>query len=490
MKKRFAWSARNLVLAFFAAAAPVMLTGCESPEEIARVEEHERQIGEEQHQMLLTQFGGGYDGPEAVYLNNLGKKLAAAAGLEGECRFTLVNTDVVNAFAVPGCYIYVTRGLMALMNSEAELAGVLGHELGHIVADHSEQQQRRSLLRQLGVLAVALATESETLTRIAGGAAELFTLRYSRKHENEADEFAVKNLIAAGYDPYAAADALEALGRHEQFSEQGGGPDLHAIPEWGRTHPLAENRVERVRAAAQATGVAPDQLPENEATFLDEVDGLLYGDDPQQGFVLGRRFAHPGMRIAFEVPQGFQLTNTSQAVLIDGPGGLRGEFSGGSLPQGGLDHYARELVERVFGGEPDMSAASRTVVNGFPAILLPVRVTTPEGSVDAIIAAYSGPGRSAYHIILVAPPGGRIPDEAGQMIGSFSRLSPTEAARLRPRVIEVIRVGEGDSLDRMGAAMATERPLEQFRILNDIDEGEPLRPGERVKIVRFGSVER
>lgn len=478
---------RDLLVAMLAPAALALLAGCNfGPEQSGRIDEHERAIGEEQHQLLLTQFGGAYDAPEAAYLKDLGQRLASAAGLEGECTFTLVNTDVVNAFAAPGCYIYLTRGLMAFVNSEAELAAILGHELGHIVRDHSEQQQRRSVLRQLGVLAVALATDSQTLTRIAGGAAELFTLRYSRKHEHQADLFAVETLIASGYDPYAAVDVLNSLDRHEQFQKRGG-PDLHSIPEWGRTHPLAESRIERVREAAEAAGARRGQLPEKEAPFLAEVDDLLYGDDPAQGFVLGRRFAHPRMRIAFEVPTGFRLTNTPEAVLIEGPDGLRGEFSGGGLPAGGLDDYAKAVVAQAFGGEPDMSAASRTVVNGVPAIVLPVSMRSDRGRVDALVAAYSGPGDAAYHIILVAPPGGRIGERAGEMIASFRRLSPAEAARLRPRYIEVVEVGESDSLQSLGAAMATERPIEQFLILNGKTADQPPTAGERVKIVRFGN---
>jgi predicted Zn-dependent protease len=260
---------------------------------------------------------------------------------------------VVNAFAVPGCYIYLTRGLMSVVNSEAELASVLAHEVGHIVADHSERQQKRSLWRSLGVMAVGLVTQSERLTQLAGAAAGYFTLSYSRKQEFESDDLGIRYLKEAGYDPYAAAQMLGALGRNEQFMARTRGRDeARSIPEWARTHPLTENRVERARDTAAGTGIAAGALPGNEARYLREVDGLLYGDDPAQGFVQGRRFAHPVMRIGFEAPEGFTLTNSPQAILIDGPDGLRGEFGGGRMPRGGLEAYASAPARAGAEGRP------------------------------------------------------------------------------------------------------------------------------------------
>lgn len=474
---------RKTLLTLLACAAALGGCGFAGSEPSPEIDAQEQRIGAEQHDMLLTQFGGAYEGPEAGYMRAVGERIAAQAGLEGQCTFTLVNTDVVNAFAVPGCYIYLTRGMMGIVNSEDELASVLGHEVGHVVADHSKQQQTRSLLRQLGVLAVAVATESETLTRIAGGAAELFTLRYSRRHEHESDDYAIRYLIGAGYDPYAAADMLEALGRHERFLQGEKAANVHAIPEWGRTHPLTGNRVERVRAAAQATGAAPDAVAEQEARFLEQVDGLLYGDDPRQGFVLGRRFAHPDMRIGFEVPEGYALTNTPQAVLIEGPEGLRGEFGGGRLPAGGLDAYAAGLVETVFGVRG--GRATRTEANGVPAVLLPLALQTQDGPVEALVAAYAGVDGAAYHFLLVSPPGQRMPRSVEALAGSFRRLPAQEAARLRPRVIEVVAVRPGDTIETMAALMASERPIEHFLTLNGRGADDTLRPGERVKLVRF-----
>lgn len=475
---------RSIQQAMMASAALLLVNGCGPGPEGPAIEDRDRALGQEQHPILLNQLGGPYGGSEADYLRLLGESLATKAGLEGECTFTLVNTNLVNAFAVPGCYIYVTRGLMALVNSEAELASILGHELGHIASDHLEEQERRSLLRQLGVYAVALITESEALTRIASGAAQFFTLRYSRRHEYEADEFAVKLLVDGGYDPYATADMLASLANYERF-QQGGGPELYTIPEWDRTHPLAENRVQRVIETARQAGIDPDTLPEREVELMRELEGLLYGDDPQQGFVLGRQFAHPEMRIAFEVPRGFRLTNTAAAVLIEGPEGLQGEFSGGEMPPGGLAVYARRIVREAFGADAPPWAAEAALVNGVPAIVLPLEFRSAEGSMQAVIAAYDAKGGTAFHFLLLSPPGETVLAQATDLLRSFRLLSAAEAARLRPRVIAVVAVREGDSAASLAELMASNRPLEHFLMLNQMSEQDRLAPGDLVKVLRF-----
>jgi predicted Zn-dependent protease len=479
---------RRFLLALLLAGS-MLATGCggDPADYPPDIDEAERQLGAEQHPQLLAEFGGAYEAPEAAYVARLGEKLAGAAGLGGECTFTLVNTDVVNAFAVPGCYIYITRGLMGIVNSEAELASVLAHELGHIVADHGERQQKRSIWRGLGVLAVGWLTGSERLTRIASEAAGYFTLRYSRRQEYESDDLGIRYMREAGYDPHAAADMLAALGAHEQFLARTQGRDeAKGIPEWARTHPLTENRIERARQTATATGVAPGALGENEAAYLREVDGLLYGDDPQQGFVRGRRFEHPIMRIGFEAPEGFTLTNSPQAIMISGPGGLRGEFGGGTLPPGGLDDYAAALIDQLLGqADAEVGDVARVRVNGAPAIIAPVLVRTPQGLVEISIAAYAGEGAAAYHFIMVSPPGRAAVDAIARLFGSFRLLSPEEAASLRPRLIRVAAAGPEDTVRSMARRMASDHPLEHFLMLNGRSERDPLRPGEQVKIVTF-----
>ncbi|HEU0097949.1 MAG TPA: M48 family metalloprotease [Allosphingosinicella sp.] len=469
------------------AAGLAMLAGCGGDDYEPEVRAKEKEVGAQQHPQLLAEFGGAYRAPEAAYARRVGEKVASAAGLGGECTFTLVNSDVVNAFAVPGCYIYVTRGLMGIVNSEAELASVLAHEVGHIVAAHNRRQQRRSLWRSLGVWAVGAVTGSEDLARIAGRAAEYFTLRYSRKQEYEADDLGVRYLAAAGYDPYAAGDMLAALGRHEEYMGRTRGRDeARAIPEWARTHPLAGNRVERAAKAAAATGIADGAVPELEAPYLRELDGLLYGDDPAQGFVNGRRFAHPVMRIGFEAPEGFTLTNSPRSILIEGPDGLRGEFGGGPMPPGGLVDYADGLARALLNGAPAQAGpAEPTRINGLPALLVPLVVQTEQGTVELTIAAYDGGDGGAYHFIMVAPPAEASRAAIAALFASFHLLSDAEVRSLRPRLIRTVRVGPGQTPATFAAAMASDHPLDHFLMLNGLAPGQAPKPGNLVKIVAF-----
>ena len=469
------------------AATALLLTGCGGPDlENPIILPEERELGARQHPRLLAEFGGEYAASEAAYARAIGEQLAEAAGLDGQCTFTLVNSDVVNAFAVPGCYIYITRGLMGIVNSEAELAAVLSHELGHIVAAHGRRQQQRSFWRQLGVVAIGLFTGSERLTRIAGEAAAYFTLRYSRGQEYQADELGIAYLAEIGYDPYAVEDMLAALGRHEDYLDRTLGRDeARAIPEWARTHPLTENRVERARDRARATGIAPDQLPEQEARYLRELDGLLYGDDPAQGFVIGRQFAHPILRIGFSSPAGFTLTNSPQAILIEGPKGMRGEFGLGRLGPGGLEAYAAALLEQVLSGTSGEVGPARSVlVNGVPALIVTARVAAEQGVVEINIATYAT-GSTAYHFILASPSDPTLVAPIADLFASFRMLNSSQIAALRPRTIQTVQARGGERPTDFARLMASEHPLDHFQMLNGLAPDATLSPGQWVKVVRF-----
>jgi predicted Zn-dependent protease len=471
------------------AIAAALLASCSSGNEPS-VTQADRATGAELHPQLLAEFGGVYEGDESDYLQRVGKGIAATSGLDGQCTFTLVNSDVVNAFAVPGCYIYVTRGLMSIVNSEAELAAVLAHEVGHIVGRHSQRQQQRSFWRTLGVVAVQAITGSERLTQIAGAAAGLFTLRYSRSQEYEADDLGLKFLRRAGYDPFASLDMLQALGRNEQYQMRTRGRDeARSIPEWARTHPLTDNRLNRAKDAAEDTGVARGALPEREAEYIRAVDDLLYGDDPEQGFVIGRSFAHPVMRIAFEAPEGFTLTNSPQAILIEGPGGMRGEFVAGPMPPGGLEQYSSALLRQLLGEAPfAITDAQAAQVNGLPALFTRARVRTDQGEAEVTLGAYAA-GDAAYHFVMLSSQGAAPPASLDELLLSFRLISSEEAQSLRPRKIEAVQARAGDTAASLASRMAGDNKLAHFLMLNGRQPSQPLRPGEPLKIVVYGAPE-
>lgn len=477
---------RGLVLCGLLGA--LLLQGCGSgdADELAIIDPQDRAYGEQAHPQLLAEFGGAYSGDEAAYVRTVGERVAAGAGLDGQCTFTLVNSDVVNAFAVPGCFIYVTRGLIAIVKNEAELASVFGHELGHIIARHAQRQQRRSIWRNLGVIA-AQATGSERLTRLASQASQLFGLRYSRKQEYEADDLGVRYLQQAGYDVFAAAEMLSALRRQDRFVAQTRGLDsAKSVPEWALSHPLTERRIERAQRAAIGTGLKDDQLPEDAARYLSAVDGMLYGDDPEQGFVIGRRFAHPVMRIAFEAPTRFSLINSPQAVRLIGPGGLSGEFGGAPLRSRDLRSHAEALLGRTLRGTPaEIAELRETGINGMHAVIARVRVAVQDGSVPLSLAVYDGGDGQVYHFLIVSPPADGDAGAIDALFQSFRRLSPQEAASLRPRFVRTVAVTGGDTRATLASRMADPAPDALFALLNGLEGDEAPQPGSRVKIVAF-----
>jgi predicted Zn-dependent protease len=475
---------KSLALVLAAAAVAACAT-IDSTPDAPSVSQSERQRAAQQHEQILAEFGGAVQGPQAAYVARVGERMASAAGVPGGCTFSLVNTDVVNAFAVPGCYIYVTRGLLSIANSEAELAYVLGHEVGHVVADHSARRQNAGLLSGLGAIAVGVLTGSGDLARLVGQGAQLFTLRYSREQEYESDDLGVRYLVRAGYDPFAAPDMLEQLQAQDALEARTRNREAQAVPEWSRTHPLTGNRVARAVQQAQATGVPPGSRPREEAAYYAAVDGMIYGDDPEQGFVDGRTFAHPTLRIAFEAPPGFTLQNTSRAVLVQGPNGARAQFSGGRS-QGSLDDHAIGVLRQLLGRtQAQVGTPRRTTINGLDAVIYPARAQTQSGVVDVTVVAYRFGPDTAYHFVSVAPAGRSGVFEP--LFGSVRRLTDAQAAQLRPRRIEVVTLRAGDTVQSLANRMAfSDLRLERFLVLNDLDPNTALRPGRRVKIVVYG----
>ena len=444
----------------------------------------------QQHPQIVEQFGGEESGARGAYVRSVGARVAAQTNIQGggnAFRITTLNSPVMNAFAVPGGYLYITRQLLGLMNDEAELASVLGHEAGHIAARHSQERQRAGILTQLLSVGAAVVTGSGQLGQLFGQVGQGIFLKYSRGQEYEADDLGVRYITGAGYDPTASATFLASLGAATALEGRAAGrSDERSTPSWARTHPLSEARVRRATQKAQATG-AVGRGVRNRDQFLAQVDGLLVDDDPRQGVIEGRNFLHPDLRLRFTVPTGYGMQNSARAVAIVGQQG-QAQFSTGAF-NGNLDTYIAAVFRGIGGQQQQIqySQPRSTTINGIPAAYSSARVATQQGQLDLTVVAYQWDSNTAYHFAMITPAGSGIGPFAS-MVESFGRLTAQEAAAIRPRVIDVVTVGRGDTVQSLAARMAyTDYREERFRVLNAIGAGRALTPGQKVKLVVYGT---
>ena len=453
----------------------------------------EKQQGTEYHPQLVAEFGGAMTGPQALYVESIGKKIALQSGMSSNSNdftVTLLNSSVDNAFATTGGYIYTTRQLVTLMNNEAELAGVMGHENGHGAARHSAKRQstatRNQVLGVLGaVLSGALLGNSQIGQFLQQGslqAAQFFTLKYSRGQENEADKLGVEYLRRAGYDPRAMSTVLQSLANQNALSARLLGASSERVPEWASTHPDPASRVSTTLALAgpSAKGLT------NRDTFLTKISGLMYGDDPKQGIVEGRKFTHPVEKFSFEAPAGFYLLNGTRAVAISGQAG-KGQLAGAAY-NGDLDAYVR-AVFTALGTQNKITitpgSVSRTTVNGLPAAYAVARVAQGNNAaVDVTVFAYQFDATHAYHFMTMTPAGGA--NVFDPMFSSMRRINATEAAAVKPRRLLVVTAKKGDTVQALAKRMAyTDAPLDRFLVLNALSANSVIVPGQRVKLVVY-----
>ncbi len=482
-RKMLAFGAATIALGGCVAAS-----GAQVPSASAPITPKEAQMGAQYHPQFLAEFGGALSGPQANYVEQIGKNVAVQSGL-GNARETftvsLLNSPVNNAFAVPGGYIYTTRQLVTLMNNEAELAGVLGHEVGHVAARHSQRRekaaQKNSILGLLGAIGSSiLLGDSGIGQQISQGflqGSQLLTLKFSRKQELEADDLGIQYLGRAGYDKRAMATVLASLAAQNTLDARLSGQNA-SVPAWASTHPDPASRVQSALAKAgnASTGVT------NRDTFLSRIDGLLYGDDPAQGMIEGNSFIHPDLRLAFTAPQGFYMVNGTRAVSIQGQGGQAQMTT--AAYNGDLEAYVRSAFTAL-GGEKSTLAPSemkRTTVNGLPAVYGTARVNNGNSQVDVVVFAYEFSRNQAFHFAVIAPAG-----RAGTFDGMFQsmrRITQAEAGAVVPRKLQVVTVARGDTVASLSRRMAYDTAQEdRFRVLNALASNATVTPGQKVKLV-------
>lgn len=445
----------------------------------------ERKIGIEAHPQLVQQFGGAMQGRAADYVRTVGQRIAGASGMSArpqDYTVTLLDSSVNNAFALPGGYVYISRQLLALMNNEAELAFVMGHEVGHVAAQHSQKRQNRSTLTGLGAAILGAVTGSNIVGQLANAGAQVATLGYSREQERQADSLGLRYLSQINYDPMASGSTLASLGAQTALEARLTGQSAQNVPGWLSTHPANAERVARIRKEAATFVSKAGARTTNRDALLDAIDGMPYDDNAQQGVVEGTRFRHPGLRLSFQAPAGFTLANSAAAVTGT-KGSARFQFSGGKPEGQSLAAYSAKVWTSV--GQQTAPQVQISRINGIETAISTVRTKSGNSQVDATLAVYRWGDDAWYQMLMLTPAG----QDAGynSLINSVRRLTAQEASAIRGHRVQVVRVQRGDTVQSLAARMDyNDDKLARFTILNGIAADAQLAVGSRVKIITRG----
>lgn len=431
-------------------------------------------VDTEEHSRIVAAYGGIYHDAkvEQALVPIVSRIVASSDRPDQPYRITILNAPAINAFALPGGYLYVTRGLLALANDSSEVAAVLAHEMGHITANHATARQNKAREALIVSKAVSEVLNDEEL---ALASSQRTLASFSRQQELEADAIGVKTIGKAGYDPFAAARFLSTMASFSDFRSSTILRDKR--PDFLASHPATPERVQFAEKAARQFG-APGVGAVDRDRYLDGIDGMVFGDDPGQGFVRDRTFIHPGLAIGFTVPEGFVIDNTSEAVLATGVDGTALRFDAVGLAQG--TNLAEYLKSGWINGL-DEASISTFSVNGLQA-------ASAEAQAKGWffrIAVIQAEGAATYRFIFAnetASPAFR--QESQTTVESFRSMSKQELAGLKALHIHVVAAAAGDTEAIVARRMrGVDRPRELFRALNDLEPGARIEAGTKLKIV-------
>lgn len=436
----------------------------------------EEAIGARENPRVVAEYGGVYSDSavEEAVARVVSRLVAASDDPSRTYKITILNSPVANAFALPGGYLYVTRGLIALTSNSSELAAVISHEIAHVLLNHALERarvvERVDIVERVAADVLSDPGESQS----ARNTSRVGLATFSRNQEIEADRMGIMIAGRAGFDPFAAARFLDKLEAYGAFRSAVGNRDDAAG--FLASHPAGLERRELAVAAARQFG-APGIAADTDGKYMKALDGMVFGDDPSEGFVRGREFLHPRLAVGFSVPPGFRLENTKEAVLAAAGENTAMRFDGVTVDTdtSPADYLASGWINGLVEG----SIRSATV-NDLPVATADAAAGDWVFRIGAIRV-----GGSMYRIIFADRSDSALIRQAlSTTLGSFRKLSPTDVARLRPLRIDVVTARAGDSVGSLAARMrGTERQQELFTLLNGLRPDTALVPRQQVKIV-------
>lgn len=448
-------------------------------------ESQEIAFGREAHPQILAQFGTIEDESLQAYFTRIGKELAALSHRPNlPWQFTVVDSAVPNAFAVPGGFIYFTRGILVNMNNEAELAGVLGHEIGHVTARHSVSQISRQQLYSLGLgIGAVLSPAVRQLGDLAQFGLGILFLKYSREDESEADQLGVRYMLNASYDPMQLSRFFELFQRMRESSSQ-------TLPDWLSSHPAPTDRVRATeQTAADLLQGHSDNLKVGRNDLLQHLDGLVYGENPREGYVKDGRFLHPDLRFQLDLPVRWQVNNSKTSVVILEPN-QQAAIQLTLVPSGAgqtLEEASRNLADLQ---GVTMLHSESLEIHGNPSFQGRYRIQQADGSELTGLITLISFRENLYQLAGLAPTS--LFENHFQTLRttafSFGELRDPEALKIQPDRIKVVGAGSGDTLRQLHGRYSSDRvTVEELSLLNRLDPDRQLESGLPVKVVVPGS---
>ena len=458
--------------------------------------EQEKELGREADKQIQQQYGVYDDEELGEYVDGIARRVLAESHMrrsdtpqqfrDTEFTFRVLDSPILNAFALPAGYIYVSRGLLTHMNNEAQLAMVLGHEIGHVAARHASQRAARQQLTQIGLIGGAIVGQGvlgdeagSHILNLGGAAAQLMSLSYSRSHERESDALGVEYAALAGYEAGEGSAFFTTLQRMQAESGRQG------IPSWQSTHPDPGNREVRVREMAEEWRTRTNMHIRNESEYLSSIEGTVMGENPRQGFTEDSMFYHPGLAFEFSVPRNYNVVNQASQVILVGPNeeSLLGlTFAREDSPQASADAFA---------GQQGLDVVDRSTrrFNGIEAERVLGEAQQRGGGDTVRILAYFFEHEGEQLMFQALTARGNYSNHREtftRTIESFARLVDEDKLNRQPTRIQLHEVSTAGTL----SSFVNENDLpegmtmERLAILNQVETNETIEPGRVLKLPR------
>ncbi|MGR7997655.1 M48 family metalloprotease [Xanthobacter sp. ZOL 2024] len=478
------WALAAVVPLFLTSCANVDLDQASVPLSSGAASEYAGMTPAQQreHERLVASYGGTYDDPElkALIQQVVERLVAASERPDLKYRVTVLNSPAINAFALPDGSLYVTRGLLALANDTSEMSSVLSHEMAHVIARHATIREDQVKQAVLVSRVISDVVNDPDLGALAMQKSRRTLASFSRGQELEADAIGVGIASRAGFDPYGASRFLTDMGKYAEIRSTAlGGSSSSTTPDMDflSSHPATPERISIAIANARQYAT-PGSGERDRALYLSAINGMVYGDDPKEGFVRGRKFFHPKLGFTFTAPEGFSLENTSQAVLgATGSGreALRLDAVRVNPDQSLAQYLSSGWIDGV-----EINTVETLSVNGFSAATAIARGDQWSFRMFAIRF-----GSDVYRLIFAAR---ELTPELDKQFRAaattFRRVSLNEAETVKPLRVRVVSVGLGDTADKLAARMQVpDRHMERFLVLNGLENGNKIKYGDKVKII-------